>query len=99
MKVGGAKVDDSGKDIKYREIWQYTPTFIEREVQRMGRFTSVDEMLEIPFVKRWTESGGFLRFGLYQELLLAYFESGMKLVVGSIRPHEGFALEDKSPVV
>lgn len=66
-------------------IWQHIPNFADGVEPADGAFGSLDELLAIPFVVRWAETPGFVRFSLTdQHHLMAEMSDGKYWVVGRL---------------
>ncbi len=55
---------------------QYRPTFYSGFTNKEVEFDTVEELLNIDFVKSWSEDKGFCRYSLSGDHLMAEFNNG-----------------------
>lgn len=70
------------------EIVQHIPAFVETgdEPRKRANFESLAQLLEIPFVKSWTDERDFHKLSVSDHLLIAEQRGGRSWwVVGSLR--------------
>lgn len=67
-------------------ITQYRPAFFEGFENETAEFDSLKSLMEIPFVKGFSDGKGFYQFSYSDEMLMAEFHEGTEwLVVGRMR--------------
>ena len=71
-------------------IVRHFPCFVEhRELPEKGYFNTVEDLLNIPWVKSFSDDSEFYKYGISDELLMATYKEGRNYwVVGSIEHPE-----------
>jgi hypothetical protein len=66
-----------------KRIRQHIPNFFDGFIPKMSYFNTEEELYNIDFLKRWSDSPDFLYFKLSGNLLIAFMKEYF-LVVGHI---------------
>lgn len=85
------------------EIKRYRPSFCEGFPEESQEFESLEELLRIPWIKKWEESDGFFKWAKscrpLQSSLMALFDGGKKWwVAGFIKDAESLDLPNLTDV-
>ena len=65
-------------------IKEYIPSFVSGFENKIVKFSTMKELLEIDFVKSWSKDKGFLEYQLSENSLMAIFSDGNFYVIGDI---------------